>query len=207
MLHYNLLPRHAYWDGFFRRLGHVVVDECHTYRGVFGSHIAHVLRRLRRVIVARTGREAVFMLASATISEPAECAKLLTGLRRHRGHRRRRAPGRADARRCGSRPRPSSGARPAPWCGAAPPPRPRPCWPTWSWTAYPRWRSSGPGAAPSQWRSPRGARSQEAGAAELADRVAAYRSGYLPEDRRALEDGLRSGAITRWPPPPRWSSA
>ncbi len=53
MLHYNLLPRHAYWDGFFRRLGHVVVDECHTYRGVFGSHIAHVLRRLRRVIVAR----------------------------------------------------------------------------------------------------------------------------------------------------------
>src|SRR6185437_5884304 len=80
MLHYNLLPRHAYWDGFFRRLGHVVVDECHTYRGVFGSHIAHVLRRLRRVIAARAGREAVFMLASATISEPTDCARLLTGL-------------------------------------------------------------------------------------------------------------------------------
>ena len=56
MLHHTLLPRHAHWDGFYRRLRYVVVDECHTYRGVFGSHIAHVLRRLRRVTAARSGR-------------------------------------------------------------------------------------------------------------------------------------------------------
>ena len=49
MLHHSLLPQHARWNGFFRRLRYVVVDECHTYRGVFGSHVAHVLRRLRRI--------------------------------------------------------------------------------------------------------------------------------------------------------------
>ena len=49
MLHQTLLPRHARWNGFFRRLRYIVVDECHTYRGVFGSHVAQVLRRLHRV--------------------------------------------------------------------------------------------------------------------------------------------------------------
>ena len=48
MLHHGILPGHAQWSGFLRRLAYVVVDECHTYRGVFGSHVAHVLRRLRR---------------------------------------------------------------------------------------------------------------------------------------------------------------
>ena len=54
MLHHSLLPRHARWDGFFRRLACVIVDECHTYRGVFGSHVAQVLRRLRRVSAHHT---------------------------------------------------------------------------------------------------------------------------------------------------------
>ncbi|GAA3123721.1 hypothetical protein GCM10020001_050500 [Nonomuraea salmonea] len=48
MLHRSILPRHAQWSSFFRRLRLVVVDECHGYRGVFGSHVAQILRRLRR---------------------------------------------------------------------------------------------------------------------------------------------------------------
>ncbi len=56
MLHQTLLPRHARWNGFFRRLRYIVVDECHTYRGVFGSHVAQVLRRLHRIAAHHGGR-------------------------------------------------------------------------------------------------------------------------------------------------------
>ena len=70
MLHRGVLPRHEAWASFLRRLRYVVVDECHTYRGVFGSHVAHVLRRLRR-LCARYRSEPVFVLASATVAEPA----------------------------------------------------------------------------------------------------------------------------------------
>src|SRR5207244_6991679 len=49
MLHRSLLPAHGRWAPFFRRLRYVVVDECHSYRGLFGSHVAQILRRLRRV--------------------------------------------------------------------------------------------------------------------------------------------------------------
>lgn len=79
MLHRGILPRHAQWSSFFRRLRMVVVDECHGYRGVFGSHVAQILRRLRR-ICSRYGSRPVFMLASATASEPGAFAKRLTGL-------------------------------------------------------------------------------------------------------------------------------
>jgi DEAD/DEAH box helicase domain-containing protein len=78
MLHRSILPGHSAWTGFLRRLTYVVVDECHTYRGVFGSHVAHVLRRLRR-ITARCGRTPTFVLASATAGAPAEAAGRLTG--------------------------------------------------------------------------------------------------------------------------------
>ncbi|MEU6793810.1 DEAD/DEAH box helicase [Nonomuraea wenchangensis] len=82
MLHRSILPRHASWTSFFRRLRMVVVDECHGYRGVFGSHVAQILRRLRRVC-ARYGSTPTFLLASATASEPGAFAMRLTGLEMH----------------------------------------------------------------------------------------------------------------------------
>ncbi|MET9250729.1 DEAD/DEAH box helicase [Nonomuraea sp. NPDC003709] len=79
MLHRSILPRHAQWSSFFRRLRMVVIDECHGYRGVFGSHVAQILRRLRRVC-ARYGSRPTFLLASATASEPGAFGMRLTGL-------------------------------------------------------------------------------------------------------------------------------
>ncbi|MEV4113512.1 DEAD/DEAH box helicase [Nonomuraea sp. NPDC049695] len=79
MLHRSILPRHSQWSSFFRRLRMIVVDECHGYRGVFGSHVAQILRRLRRVC-ARYGSRPTFLLASATASEPGAFAMRLTGL-------------------------------------------------------------------------------------------------------------------------------
>ncbi|MGP3980507.1 DEAD/DEAH box helicase [Streptomyces sp. KR80] len=79
MLHRGILPGHPRWSSFLRALRYVVVDECHTYRGVFGSHVAQVLRRLRRVC-ARYGSQPVFLLASATSADPARAAFRLTGL-------------------------------------------------------------------------------------------------------------------------------
>ena len=79
MLHRGILPAHARWSTFLRSLRYVVIDECHTYRGVFGSHVAQVLRRLRRVC-ARYGAEPVFLLASATAADPARAATRLTGV-------------------------------------------------------------------------------------------------------------------------------
>jgi DEAD/DEAH box helicase domain-containing protein len=84
MLHRSLLPGHKRWSGFFSRLQYVVIDECHGYRGVFGSHVAHVLRRLRRVVAHHAPPGApprpVFVLASATVGTPGICARQLTGL-------------------------------------------------------------------------------------------------------------------------------
>ncbi|GHC35483.1 helicase [Streptomyces cinnamoneus] len=79
MLHLSILPGHPKWASFLRALRYVVIDECHTYRGVFGSHVAQVLRRLRRVC-ARYGSDPVFLLASATASDPATAACRLTGV-------------------------------------------------------------------------------------------------------------------------------
>ncbi|WP_190186005.1 DEAD/DEAH box helicase [Streptomyces cirratus] len=79
MLHRGILPAHPRWSSFLKALRYVVIDECHTYRGVFGSHVAQVLRRLRR-LCARYGSDPVFLLASATASDPAVAASRLTGL-------------------------------------------------------------------------------------------------------------------------------
>ena len=83
MLHVGILPHHAAWGDLFANLAFVVVDEAHVYRGVFGSHVANVLRRLRRV-AAIHGIEPRFLLASATIANPVELAERLTGLERSR---------------------------------------------------------------------------------------------------------------------------
>ncbi len=79
MLHVGILPNHAAWAELFANLAVVVVDEAHVYRGVFGSHVANVLRRLRR-IAAAYGTEPRFLLTSATIANPVELAERLTGL-------------------------------------------------------------------------------------------------------------------------------
>ncbi len=78
ILHVGLLPHHDRWGDVLANLAYVVVDEAHVYRGVFGSHVANVLRRLRRV--ARIyGAEPQFLLATATIANPGELALELTG--------------------------------------------------------------------------------------------------------------------------------
>jgi DEAD/DEAH box helicase domain-containing protein len=199
MLHHSLLPRHARWDGFFRRLTCVIVDECHTYRGVFGSHVAQVLRRLRRVAAHHesfrtNGELPVFILASATISEPETCARLLTGLD-------------AVAVTADTAPRPPltvglwepplsgmRGERGAPVRRAA----------TAEAAEMLAGLVTGGARTLAFVRSRRGAEAVAltarkllagAGSADLAERVAAYRSGYLPEDRRAIEESLRAGEI------------
>ena len=208
MLHRGILPRHGDWATLLRSLRYVVIDECHTYRGVFGSHVAQVLRRLRRVC-ARYGASPVFVLASATVSEPEVSAGRLTGLpvvpvsddasphgaTEFALWEPPLMPGRGSG--------PPSGASPS---GASP---------------------SGENGAPVRRsataetgdlladlviegartiafvRSRRGAEAVALGARralgeaapELTGRVAAYRGGYLPEDRRELERRLQSGDL------------
>jgi DEAD/DEAH box helicase domain-containing protein len=79
MLHVGVLPRHDLWGDVLHNLRYVVVDEAHVYRGVFGSHVGNVLRRLRRM--ARVyGADPQFLLASATIANPGELARSLLGV-------------------------------------------------------------------------------------------------------------------------------
>ncbi len=80
MLHVGVLPHHDRWGDVLANLRFVVVDEAHVYRGVFGSHVANVLRRLRR-LARLYGAEPQFLLASATIANPGELAQELTGLK------------------------------------------------------------------------------------------------------------------------------
>ena len=199
MLHHMLLPRHARWNGFFRRLQYVIVDECHGYRGVFGSHVAHVLRRLRRVAAHHGGaaRPAgpVFLLASATISEPAACALLLTGQRAEEVTESAAPRGPLTF---GLWEPPLTAAR-----GEAGAPIRRTATAEAAGLLADLVAQNVPSLAFS--RSRRGAEAvamgarralAEAGTPGLGERVAAYRSGYLPEDRRGLEQALRTGAIT-----------
>jgi DEAD/DEAH box helicase domain-containing protein len=79
MLHVGVLPHHDRWGDVLQNLRYVVVDEAHVYRGVFGSHVANVLRRLRRT-AAIYGAEPQFLLASATIANPGELAHSLLGV-------------------------------------------------------------------------------------------------------------------------------
>jgi DEAD/DEAH box helicase domain-containing protein len=77
MLHSGILPHHTKWVSFFEHVKYVVIDELHTYRGVFGSHVANVIRRLKR-ICAYYGSKPQFICTSATIANPKELAEQLT---------------------------------------------------------------------------------------------------------------------------------
>ncbi|MDR0400058.1 MAG: DEAD/DEAH box helicase [Treponema sp.] len=78
MLHAGILPNHPRWIKFFSSLSYIVIDEIHTYRGVLGSHVAELIRRLRRV-AAFYGARPRFILCSATIANPRELARTLIG--------------------------------------------------------------------------------------------------------------------------------
>src|SRR5258708_2581649 len=224
MLHGSMLPRHARWRGFFQRLRVVIIDECHGYRGVFGSHVAQVLRRLRRIVAHYAPGRAngvsplspprqrggvppftplpVFILASATIADPARSARLLTGL--DFAEVTDDASPRAPLAFVLWEPQSSSGG-----ANGVSPRTPRESSPGGTRRRRPVTSEAADLLAglvaadvPSLAfvRSRRGA---EAGALTARDKasastgeIAAYRSGYLADDRRALEEGLRDGGIT-----------
>lgn len=193
MLHLSLLRSHRRWSRFFRQLRYVVVDECHAYRGLFGSHVALVLRRLRR-LAAHYGADPVFVLCSATAADPAAAASRLVG---------------ADCVAVTEDGSPRG-------------PRTVAFWEPPLLTAV-TGENGAPvrlGATTEAARITADlvlegartltfARSRRAAELiavhtrqrlveidpELAERVAAYRGGYLPEDRRALEAGLSDGSL------------
>ena len=76
MLHTGILPHHTQWASLFQSLRYIVIDELHTYRGIFGSHFANVMRRLKR-ICKFYGSSPQFILASATIANPQQLAERL----------------------------------------------------------------------------------------------------------------------------------
>ncbi|MBV9822711.1 MAG: DUF1998 domain-containing protein, partial [Actinobacteria bacterium] len=195
LLHRTLLPQHQRWSSLLRRLRYVVIDECHRYRGLFGSNVSLVLRRLRR-LCALYGAAPVFLLASATSATPGESASRLTGL-----------PVRTvtdDDSPRGSRTF-ALWEPPLALAGGT------------ASDATPVRRAAGAEASRlladlviagartlAFVRSRRGAeltalgakrQLAEAGADELAERVAAYRAGYLAGERRALERALADGEL------------
>lgn len=185
MLHAGLLPHHERWATFLGRLRFVVVDELHAFRGVFGSHVAQLLRRLRR-LAAHHGAHPVFICCSATIGSPQHLASALTGVDvtavvddgSPRGPRTVALwqPPLLDA---------ATGAR---------------------GSAHRETAAVAAGLIQSGHttlgftRSRRGAELVAADVRRrlprsLARRVRAYRGGYLPEERRAIEDELFSGRL------------
>ncbi len=192
MLHVGVLPHHARWGDLFANLAVVVVDEAHVYRGVFGSHVANVLRRLRRVAQAY-GTTPRILLASATIANPVELAERLTGsttsqLIDEDALARRAAPdrdvepagdGRGAAARAVQRPRRGRRARRASWSprGLA----------TICFVKSRKGVELVARIAADQLSRDRDR--------SCAGRVAAYRAGYTPQQRRELEQRLISGDL------------
>ncbi len=177
MLHAGLLARHAEWEPFLRGLRWIVLDELHVYRGIFGAHVHHILARLLR-ICARCGASPQFVAASATVGNPAEFARTLVG-----------RPFQVVSR---------SGAPRAPLetvflnpVGVSP------------YTATVRLLAEAAAAGLRTIAFTKARRVTELiytwlvrQAPELRGRVAPYRSGYLPEERRELERRLFRGDLT-----------
>ncbi len=182
LVHHSLLPGHQAWAPFLRSLRYVVLDECHVYRGVFGTHVALLLRRLRRV-ARRYGSDPTFVLASATVGDPAEHASRLVG-----------APVRAvteDGSPRGAlsfalwQPETSAdGSRVSATTEAADLLAELVMAGHQS-VAFARSRAG------VESLSARAARTVEEHRPDLVGRLAAYRGGYLPEERRVLEARLR----------------
>lgn len=209
-LHFSLLPRHARWQRLLRGLQVVVVDESHAFRGVFGAHVAAVLRRVRR-LAAHHGASPTFVLASATTSDPAQSAARLLGV----------DPEEVVAVTEDTSPRGTKTIalwQPPEMAGLDPA------------LGAPEGEDAPHEDAPTQpahrtataemadlltdlvvagartlafTRSRRGAESVAAATQAhlehvqrgLGASVAAYRGGYLPEERRELEEGIRTGAL------------
>ncbi|GAA2165059.1 DEAD/DEAH box helicase [Pedococcus bigeumensis] len=187
LVHHSLLPLHERWAPFLRALRYVVIDECHTYRGVFGSHLAALLRRLRRVC-ARYGSHPTFILASATVRDPGLHASRLVGMPvvpvTEDGSPREAMTfamwepgplGEGDGRR-------SATSEAADLLADLVAQRVQT-------VAFAKSRAGVEALATSARRT-----LTEVSPA-LAGAVAAYRGGYLPEERRELERALRAGDI------------
>jgi DEAD/DEAH box helicase domain-containing protein len=189
MLHIGILPHHKSWGDFLANLGWVVVDEAHTYRGVFGSHVANVLRRLRR-IAARYGAEPRFVLASATIANPVELAEGLVGRR---------------FRLVDSDGAPRAPRRIGMWNPPVIDQRSMTRRSVLSEAAELLADLVGEGMRTICFlRSRRGIeliqrftrmRLEELGRPQLAERIAPYRAGYTPQQRREIEAGLAAGDL------------
>jgi DEAD/DEAH box helicase domain-containing protein len=192
MAHHSILPGHVRWSSFLKRLRFVVIDECHGYRGVFGSHVAQVMRRLLR-ITAHYGADPVFILASATVADPGTTARALLNREVVEVTQDDSPRGAIDMVLWEPPLSELQGEHEAPVRRTA--------------TAEAADLLADLVADGIRTlafvRSRRGAESVALGARrallesvpELADRVAAYRAGYLPEDRRALEKSLHDGEI------------
>ncbi|WP_457256303.1 DEAD/DEAH box helicase [Pedococcus sp. P5_B7] len=187
LVHHSLLPLHERWAPFLRALRYVVIDECHTYRGVFGSHLAALLRRLRRVC-ARYGAHPTFILASATVRDPGLHASRLVGMPvvpvTEDGSPREAMTfamwepgplGEGDGRR-------SATSEAADLLADLVTRRVQT-------VAFAKSRAGVEALATSARRT------LTEVAPGLAGAVAAYRGGYLPEERRELERSLRAGSI------------
>jgi DEAD/DEAH box helicase domain-containing protein len=197
LLHRSLLPGHSAWSSFLRALHYVVIDECHTYRGIFGSHVANVIRRLTRV-AARYGSHPTFILASATTSSPEDSCSRLTG-QSVQAVTRDGSPHGATAFALWEPALQSfGGENDAPTRRTAT-----------AETADLLADLVASGVRTLAFtRSRRGAEAIAMSAREklarvdaeegtnLAGQVAAYRGGYLPEERRQLEKALRSGTLS-----------
>ncbi|ASR55407.1 DEAD/DEAH box helicase [Cellulomonas sp. PSBB021] len=215
-LHFSFLPQHERWSRLLASLRYVVLDECHAFRGVFGAHVALVLRRLRR-LAAAYGATPTFVLASATTADPEQSAARLLGV----------APAEVEAVTVDASPAgrktvvlwqppelPGHGSDAhTPWASLLPDEDP------WATPGEPEDRPRRTATAEvadlladlvahggrtlAFTRSRRAAESvatttrEHVGAVDPALRgtVQAYRGGYLPEERRALEQAIRTGSL------------